>query len=322
MEEKARNNQNNMKGEEEYMTQIEAKGINETLTKEEREKKEAIARVAVLVRELVGSRSIRRTGEDTKVAASYITGILKERYLPSAETLRKLTAPSSNVQNGVTLEDLMIAAGYQNNYIEEALPPDLLMSTDGRNVIIENTTSSDEGSARRIDAYANAIDERERRYNEHREFERDRTRFKNFASGVIYKTLSENGFNFINTDSIGLRGFRPDMALRIPQKSDCEWWFDIRYIKKEIYSNRPGWQADARMFLGRYIFIEPRSDRKVSLVTSVKEFFNVLIGFKDKLSYRGDLSVILIDEDTFTVVQEVYLAHYDEQGNDSEFYII
>ena len=55
--------------------------------------------------------------EDSGVAASYITAIINGKYLPSAEILRKLSVPYARPQNGITLEDLMIAAGYQEDYV-------------------------------------------------------------------------------------------------------------------------------------------------------------------------------------------------------------
>lgn len=62
-----------------------------------------------MIEKLIGDRSIRETSRDTDVAASYISGILKGNYMPSAEILSKL---SVNAQNGITKEKLMIAAGY------------------------------------------------------------------------------------------------------------------------------------------------------------------------------------------------------------------
>ena len=82
------------------------------------EKQEAMKRVSELIKKLVGERSIRKTGEDSGVTASYITSILKLKYMPSAEILKKLTSASAKPRNGVSLEDLMVAAGYQEKVTE------------------------------------------------------------------------------------------------------------------------------------------------------------------------------------------------------------
>ena len=68
-----------------------------------------------LVKELVGDRNIRKASEDTGVANSYISGIMNGKFKPSIKILQKLADPKANPQNGVTFEDLMVAAGYQDD---------------------------------------------------------------------------------------------------------------------------------------------------------------------------------------------------------------
>ena len=74
--------------------------------------------------------------------------------------------------------------------------------------------------------------------------------------------------------------------------------------------------------IARFMFIEPKRERKISLVITDKKGFDMICGYKDKLSYRGDLSIILVDYESLSVVREEYLAHYDPDKTDSEFYII
>ncbi len=76
-----------------------------------------------------------------------------------------------------------------------------------------------------------------------------------------------------------------------------------------------------RRMLGKYMFIEPKLERKISVVIDSQEAFEAFIGYKDKLAYRGDLSIILIDRETLAVVREEYLAHYSINDTRSEFYI-
>ena len=72
-----------------------------------------------LIKKLIGDRSFRQTSIDSGVANSYISGIINGKYKPSIKILQKLTAPEANPQNGVTLEDLMVAAGYQEDYVQK-----------------------------------------------------------------------------------------------------------------------------------------------------------------------------------------------------------
>ena len=295
----------------------------DSISKKQQMKTEAIKKVAVLVKELIGNRSIRKTGEESGVAASYITGILKEKYLPSAEILRKLTLQSANPQNGITLEDLMVAAGYQQDYADEAIKDELYYVVSDRNSVDEKATTQDE-LFDRLKAYSNlTTKQKSDRISIRKEISLEISRLESLATAIIYKALSESGIHFSKADNVvGIRGFRPDFSVYVPKQPILEWWFDLKYLDSGRIVERGMLQIMLRRSIGQIMFIEPKLERKISLVVANKDIYYILLGFKDKLSYRGDLSVILIDKDDFSVVSEVYLAHYKEQDKSSEFYII
>ena len=289
------------------------------MSKKEYLKKQAIHKVALLVDELKGDRSIRRTAEDTGVAASYITGILKEKYLPSADILRKLAAPEAKPQNAITLEDLMVAAGYQTDYVEEAykeaLYDEVQDDHSGKTIDVQPNIEM----LSRIAAYAEKFNGPTPSQERQKQRMQEMSKFESLATGVIYKALAEKGIHFSNAnDVVGVRGFRPDMSVYVPMQPILEWWFEFKYIGAD--KNRG--YINLKHILGQFMFIEPKLERKISLVISSREDFDILCGYKDKLAYRGDLSVILIDEETFSVVREEYLAHYNMYDNESEFYIV
>lgn len=238
-------------------------------------KKIAIHKLAVLVKQLIGDRSIRGTAEDTGVTASYITGILKERYLPSANILKRLASAETNPQNGITLEDLMIAAGYQESYAEPTV------------FKLQDKTEKHE-----------------------------LLKFRALASGIIYTTLVDKRILFSNTKDIAaVRGFKPDMSMDVSINPISEWWFKYSLLTTEdLFS--------IKQVLAQFFFIPQCANRKISLVISNKKVFHILCGYKNELAYRGDLSLILIDEKHFTITKEEYLTHYDPEKTDSEFYIV
>lgn len=289
------------------------------MSKKEYLKKQAMRKVATIVRELIGERSIRRTAEDTGVAASYITGILKEKYLPSADILRKLASPEAKPQNAVTLEDLMVAAGYQNDYVEEsfkdALYDEIQDEESGKAIDIRPNMEVLSQVAARVVNKSDTITPHER----HRLRMQELSKYESLATGIIYKALTENDIHFSNAnDVVGVRGFRPDMSIYVPMQPILEWWFEYKHIGAEGYKG----MFNLKHALGQFMFVEPKMERKISLVINNREAFDILCGYKDKLAYRGDLSIILIDEGTFSLEQEVYLAHYDPNRKDSEFYIV
>lgn len=282
--------------------------LNSLITREP-EKFQIIRRVALLVKELIGDRSMRQASIDSGIAASYISGILNYKYLPSADILRKLASPDANPKNGVSLEDLMIAAGYQNNYVEESLR-DAFLSEEG--LLIEYDAPKD-----------TAYDSEERMRLYHQQMKKhaqEASKFEAAGTGIIYKALAEKriSFNPVQEGRTGIRGYRPDMQLHVACQPILEWWIDFKHVTPD---NGPGSHFNIRGILSRFMFVDAKMERKISLVLDDEFAFRQAVEYKDHLSYKGDLSVILIDLNTFSIVEEVYLAHYDDAFKKSEFYI-
>ena len=61
---------------------------------------------------------------------------------------------------------------------------------------------------------------------------------------------------------------------------------------------------------------------KVSLAVNTKAGYEYLLRYKDRIPYRGELSVIYIDLEKYEIVAETYLSHFYESDPSAEFYII
>ena len=291
------------------------------------DKQNTIEKLAELVKKLKGDRSIRGMAADSGVAASYITGIINCKYLPSAEILRKLAADTAAPQNGVTLEDLMVTAGYQTNYI---------FAETGQNSDFE----------RRINAYANALltqssndqsvesiieqlhqaDAQYRQahdieYNMRREH---RTAFERMAKGLILSELLNKQITFSENQRIpGIRGYRAGLTITLSDKDIDEWWFDFNfYESSDVERDRRHNFARARQDISKLVFVEPNPGRKISLVVNDEDAFNQITEYAGNLSYRGELSVILIDAEKYMVTKEKYLAHFELGDQTKEIYIV
>lgn len=302
--------------------------------KMEVEKKEAIKKVARLVTELIGDRTLRQTAEDSGVAASYLTGIRKERYLPSVEIFKKLTAPKANPQHGITLEDLMIAAGYQDEYqmtlydfIDELKNEEETAKLKNKpKKEIKNVIDTMPGYNPNIHVNGFSIAGRKNNDMLVNEQERDEAA----AAGIIYRSLAENRITFYPAYEIeGIRGIKPHIALNLSTDDSSSWWFFLFFQKikeknedhKTPYSFNHVVISWFRQAISKMIFIEPKEGRKISLVTNNTDGFKYWISLKGKISFKGDLSVILVDMNSYRVLKEEYLSHYYD-NEDSEFYII
>lgn len=280
-------------------------------------KAESIARVAKMIEELKGDRSIRRMADESGVAASYITGILKEKYLPSADILRKLSDASANPQNGVTLEDLMIAAGYQDDYVENLMIAAGYQDNDVEDTMtgevhVELSEVEEDSMGARASRYRDVIVRRRQ----------ESMRFEQIASGAVLKALYDSGIKFGPGESgrSCVRGFKPDFSVIVGDKAPIlDWWFEFKYVDAETAIRN---KTLPRHLIERFMFLDAEPSRKISVVVDNRDTFEALAQMKNHLSYRGDLSVILIDPESYAVVREVYIAHFFENGEDNEFTIV
>ena len=79
-------------------------------------------KLSTLINEIKGDRSIRQMSKDSGVSASYITGLLHDKYTPSIRILSKLTDPKSKPQKIIsieTLSDTIIDKTLCDDYDEE-----------------------------------------------------------------------------------------------------------------------------------------------------------------------------------------------------------
>lgn len=259
--------------------------------------KEALPR---LIKYLIGVRTIRETSRDTGVAASYISGMLNGKYTPSASILKKISSPEANPQNGITLEELMIAAGYQNQTSKTREPSYLEYYPYWDQSYYSNKYMQMKTEEIRVRA----------------------SEFEALAIDVIKKALDDKGIRFSNLiDFYDLRMNMPSMAVSVSKEPIFEWWFECFITDKDKNPEMVG-NMLIRRIVGDLILKEPKRERKYSAVISSTDVFNEIIKYQEKLAYRGDLSIILIDEEGFNVVKEVYLTHYDEYDTSTEFYLI
>ena len=66
--------------------------------------------------------------------------------------------------------------------------------------------------------------------------------------------------------------------------------------------------------ISNLIFLPEDNTRKVSIVVNDNELYQYLLEYKDKLSYRGNLSIIWVDADEVMVWKEEYLSLYGDKN--------
>ncbi|WP_022758381.1 helix-turn-helix domain-containing protein [Butyrivibrio fibrisolvens] len=262
--------------------------------------------LADVIRLARGDRSLRDYAEVAGV--SYMTIYKAEQgdYVPSPKIIKKLTSSSADPQNGVTYEDMMITAEYQDSETltqkASILAEKMVEESSSRHSDIINVSKNYKGlkdveSTRRMELL-----DQERR-----------------ITGILLTAMMSQNIRFNNNvDLDGYSGSKaPNVILNIEKSKIKQWWFDIRCVTGSS-SFRP---LDIQLTLANILEYKTSKEIKGSIVVNDRYAYDYLAGRAYKIAYRGELSVILVDYDCQKVIDECYLANYNEGDHGAEVYL-
>lgn len=239
---------------------------NYKLKLSQEEKAERIDKVVPYIKQIIGTRTAKQASIDMGIPETVMSKLLNGKYWPTVNVLMKIADKKSKPQNGVTLEDLMIAAGYSVGCVQVTARYENITKTIFLSEIMQNNIA------------AKPVE---------------------YATGI-------------------LKGYKPSLILSVSGQPVSEWWLDFRLYDESCKAD----EITLCDFLGLLTSQPAEKNRKVSRVISNKRVFEQLSAYAGNLSYRGDLSIILVDIKEMCVLKEVYLSHYCEENKNSEFYII
>ena len=266
-------------------------------TERERTREEKIEAVAEKIELLIGDRSLRQVAAASGLTAAGLSNILKRKYLPSADTLRKLSSEKANPQNGVTLGDLLYAAGYQTESLNDVI--DYVIKDS---MIEVNPFSADGNRSRNVylRAYQGQL-------------------YEMLGKGLVSDALLAKGIHFQLERIDPTAGIETvaDMRIQLEDEKVKEWFclFKDCSERRHLYLDIPRW-------VGRFFLIPSKPDRKLSIVVNSEDAYQKICMYKDAMSYRGELSVILIDDKKAELISETYLANYDLGDTSKEIYLV
>ena len=249
------------------------------------------------------NRTFATYAREAGISQAAITRIVNGDYVPSPKTIMKLTSEAAKPQGGVTYEEMMKAIGYS---LQEY--PVLVVKNED---VSEKTNDADNdiiisGDAKRRD------DIRQRRQD-----------FEKKGISLIYTTLIEKEILFKknNEQNVSYKDspysfWHPDLALELIEQPISEWLFEFRYLPFDRIS-----RMDAYLALGRTMLINLKDTSKLTYVTNNVNLFQFLKRFDHSVSYRGEISVALIDIENMVITEECYLANYHEGDRGREIFL-
>ena len=239
-----------------------------------------------------GDRSFRQFAIDAGLSPGYLYRVKSGDYRLTPDVIRRLTSAAANPQGNIGYEDLMRAAGYQDDNQERMM------------------SWSDEVTP----------DAKHRRMWKEREIKAKE--FKNVAEGIVLKSLLNKEIEFTSAaeveDKSSIGRVRTDIKLKLKKEEIKEWWIEFKFLDESRKSSRMMGRRIINLIFGNLLATPSKKTRKISIAVNDSVFFNQIAEYKNQTSYRGELSVILIDTDNFKIVKEVYLSHFDENDKSME----
>lgn len=145
--------------------------------------------------------------------------------------------------------------------------------------------------------------------------------FRVTALGIIATAAAEKGISFqqMPVQRLETTGDKPEACAKLFEQSLSEWWFifwaKVPQLEETVFMTA---RDRASMLMGRLVTMEPDPKRKISIVVDDREIAGELQKMYGVNSYRGNLTVILIDQKEVRVSREDVVSLY-EVGYDNLF---
>lgn len=289
--------------------------------------------VGELVKQAKGQdRSLREYARDSGVDAAILSKIINGTYIPKKPGIYEaLTSPQAAPRGGVTTLQLITAAGTSEEYLSGmsagmSLGIRTALADIPSSVMIKTLQArgiySDGGGRAEVAAAAMKPEEVRRILR----LQSETRRFTATANGILLGRLGGNGlaFQLVHTGSTEIDGIRFDTCLRLMNHEVSEYLIRYAFLSEEEYPFPALAINTLRSMVEELVFLKPCRDRIVSVVTNHPGAYEDLCGYKYRLSYQGELSVLLFDLERATLLKEEYLSHYRSESETavSEIHLI
>lgn len=147
------------------------------------------------------------------------------------------------------------------------------------------------------------------------QYEKVQKQFAAITRGILHNAAAEKGFICQQGSLKDISDSRscPDDCILVFNHKIKNWWlvFSAKYSKlNEHIIMFP--EDRASVLISRFVTADSDPERMASIVVDDLELYKVICGYKNRNSYRGNLSVILVDTDTVSIIKEEVIATYYE----------
>lgn len=275
------------------------------------EDKDKIEKVVDLLRKAMAGRSCRQYAQGAGISPAGLNKILNKKNLPTPATIKKLMSKEADPQGGVTLEDVMVAAGYIEATDEQKIEEAANSKVD---LIIESSNKEDK--------QPHIYQSRRSKIVVRRPFRELQLNYEEIVKERVVTRLVKQGMRFTymggeDREEI-VRLARNSLLIEMddPNTRIKRWLFRCRLFSE---SHAPIYYRIYDM-LGSLLFQPLKSDDKLTIVINDRRIYDKLKESERTLQFRGELSVIYMGMND-DEIQETYLSNYKEGDTSSEIYL-
>ena len=268
-----------------------------------------------LITKAKGDRSIRKYAEDAGISASILSRTLAGTYMPGVNLLKRLTSKAAAPRGGVTFEQLMTALGYERGYTAQYARAAANMEKYLK-LQLDQIDQIDQSLIRLGKGFTDFVLDRSSKASEdYDDYMKRHHKFVVSASGIIALQLASLGIRFQRNPEAQIDGFKPDLSLSPEGQPHTSWImvFDTPLTGSQTTNLRA--RGLVRPIASTCGLFPPDPARKVSLVLRDESVYDLILTYKDKLSLRTDLTLILVDDEQ--VIAEAVLCRYDLNADDN-----
>ena len=242
-------------------------------------------------------RSYREYAKAAGVSATAITRMRKGDYTPKPDTIEKLTSKAADPRGGVTYTEMMKAAGYSVGESED------IAEAAG----IESESADDSDESRSL-----------RQSLKRAEIREAWIQFDRAVTTQIYTSLADKGIVF-KREEVMIRKMGPEgLYIQLFEQPIKDWMFNYRYS----FGKGSGVNISRiEMMLGNAMLTVLDKDIKLSYVVNDSKLYQYLERYDHRLPIKGEVSVILFDQETKLLIDEFYLSNRIEGDRTKEVYL-
>ena len=151
------------------------------------------------------------------------------------------------------------------------------------------------------------------------EYKNKLLRFQKISIAAIQTRLTDKKIEFSYNSGKNSQETRnqPDYSVDIYNEKIDSWWF-IFYIDSTVIDNdfKVDKKNQAASLISKFALITPSNKRKMSIVINDKGLYDAICSYKGNIAYKGNLSVILIDENEIDIKNEDNIAYYGDENDE------